>query len=785
MSNQAGITLQLGALILMMLIPCFIFAGGEIRGRVSGFPEGTRLAGAHVLVKGTGIGTITGPDGRFVLKELKPGKITLTFSFLGYQTAEKNLTIKEGQSLTFDITLQLHVLESPEVEISGIRSDRLRLDAPVRMEIISAKNIANTPGQSITAVLGYISGVNLSSTLGVYSSNTVVSMRGLSGNDQGRTLVLLDDIPLNKADAGSVNWNLVNRGNVEHIEITKGPGSAKYGSAAMGGVINIVSRQPVKVIGGDITMDYGTFNTFGIRGQASGKLWHDSASRGFYYGANGFFRRSDGYNPEIPEYLEKSDTFYVNTYLREVSVGARAGYRFNPDHSLEVNGNFFNDKRGRGVEIYEVDGAYDRHKTWQANIRYRGRSGRISWNALAYNQSEYFERLNEYMKEAEYNLYLVKSNRVDRGARAECTIPAGESHSLLAGIEYQYGSVDGKDIYYTSTDVISNAGKMDSWALFVQDEISPGSKKLMISLGLRMNNALFHDGSFLIEDPSYSIQYLVDYQDSLFKRTQWWQFDPKVSLRYKFSDQTRLYVTVARGFRAPNLDDLCRTGKVKNGFKVANPSLKPENLTNFETGADLWIFRKLHAAPSIYYSLGSDFMYYVSTGDSVNMGYKLTPVLMRQNISRVGIFGFEVDADISPLRWLTLFANYTFNHSVINQYIPFDTTVDKDLEGKYLTDVPKHKAAAGVSIKTKPVNVNVLWKYTGARYINDENDTDPYLLTDRYPAYNTVDLRVWRTFFTRLTAGINIENIFDQIFIDDRLQQSPGRLITAEVTFTF
>ena len=208
-------------------------------------------------------------------------------------------------------------------------------------------------------------------------------------------------------------------------------------------------------------------------------------------------------------------------------------------------------------------------------------------------------------------------------------------------------------------------------------------------------------------------------------------------------------------------------------------------LTNFEVGADLLLLRRVRPGISVFHSIGSDFMYYVSTGDSVNMGYRKTPVFMKQNISRVHITGVEVDVDAEVTAWLSLFANYTFNHSVISKFTASDTAVDKDLSGKYLTDVPMHKASAGFTIKTRIISGNVVWKYTGKRYINDVNEMDPYLLSDQYPSFQTYGLKVWHTFFRRLNVSASIDNIFDALFIDDRLQQSPGRMITAECTFTF
>ncbi|MEI7726946.1 MAG: TonB-dependent receptor, partial [Bacteroidota bacterium] len=452
---------------LLTLLPfSLVTAGGTITGKVIGIPGNNPLAGAHLIIDQQSKVTFTGIDGTYKLTGISPGKITIRVSFMGYKPEVKTVTLRDGQHLQIDFSLEINAINAPEIEITEAKPARVAQDEPVRMDIISAQTISNNPGQSIVSVLDFVSGVNLSSTMGIFANNTVVTLRGLSGNDQARTLVLLDDVPLNKADAGSVNWNLINRDNVERIEILKGPGSAQYGSSAMGGVINIQTKRPSRLVSGVATIDYGTFNTAGFRYQLAGKLKPENTEKGISYGLNGFYRRSDGYNPEIPQYLEKSDTFFVNNYLREAAIGAKFGYQFNSLNRVEINTNFFNDKRGRGVEIYEVDGAYERHDTWQANVRYKGGKGAIRWTFLTYNQVEHFERLNESMKEAEYSLYLVKSNRVDRGTNLNIVIPAGKSNTFTAGIDYQFGSVDGQDIYYTSTDLISNAGKMDTWAVF-------------------------------------------------------------------------------------------------------------------------------------------------------------------------------------------------------------------------------------------------------------------------------------------------------------------------------
>jgi len=774
-------------LLTLIFIPFLSFASNnkQISGVVFCSTDRKPLPGAHILIKGTRFGQVTDTSGKFKFHNLPEGNYILRVTFLGYQPQERQVILSQEKGVTIDFFLEPDMLTSPEIEITGNRVTRDIQNIPLRIDLISSNLIQENPGQNITNVLDYISGVNLSNTMGMFSNNSVVSMRGLSGNDQGRTLVLIDDMPVNKADEGTVNWHLVNRDNVDRIEVIKGPGSALYGSNAMGGVINIHTRKPLRGISGSASLEYGTYNTFNGRYFLTGKLKSAVQDRGLYYNLNGFYTRSDGYNAEIQEYLAKDDTFTVNSFLREAGIGLKTGYQFNEKNSLEIGANFYDDKRGRGVEIYEVDGAFERHRTWHVTGRYRGTKGILQWNLQVYSLDEHFERLNEYMKESEYNLYLVKSSRIDRGGTASIIVTPGKRQTITGGFDARLGSVDGQDIYYTSTDLISNAGKIDNYGLFLQDEINILGDHLQINAGLRLDYARFHHGVFSIEDPSYSIEYMLAFQDTVIPSHEWMKLDPKLSLQYRFNVNTRIYISAARGFRAPILDDLCRTGKKSNGFKIANPALQPEYLDNFEIGTDVELLKKIRLAGSTFFSIGHNFMYYVSTGDSINMGYKIAPVFQKRNISRVDIFGVEIDLDYSPINELMFYANYSFAYSKINRFEPTDTLVDKDLTGKFLTDVPMHKATAGITFKNKYCNANLLWKYVGSRWINDENEPDPVLLISKFPAYSTFSVKIWHTFFKWLTVALNADNIFDVRFIDDRLQRSPGRMITAEVSASF
>ncbi len=119
----------------------------------------------------------------------------------------------------------------------------------------------------------------------------------------------------------------------------------------------------------------------------------------------------------------------------------------------------------------------------------------------------------------------------------------------------------------------------------------------------------------------------------------------------------------------PKLDDLTRSGKITKGFKLANPELKPETITSYEWGWNMNLSNKLNFQPSVYYSLGKDFQYFVATGDSVDTGgSSLKPVLQRQNISEAEILGAEITISYKPFKTLNIIGAYAFNNSKIKEF---------------------------------------------------------------------------------------------------------------------
>jgi iron complex outermembrane recepter protein len=661
-----------------------------------------------------------------------------------------------------------------EVVVTATKTENTVRDVPARINLLTGYQVKALPVQYTDEYLQYLPGVYVSRPFGIFSSKSTVTMRGLDGKEQGRVLVLLDGVPVNKADGGSVNWNLITSGEIERIEVVKGPGSSIYGGNAMGGSVNILTKKPQKKLTGYAGLEYGTYNTFGGRLQLSGRM-NDSISKGFYWGLNGRYLQSDGYITQS-EADRAANPYIVKSNMKEWSGGVKLGFDFKPDNFIELDLITFDDRQGTGEKVYQPEGNTTDHDTWHLRGRYHGGRKKSNWNLSLFYFNEHYKKVNEYMKD-DYTLYDVLSKRIDFGGLFSYSLKLSTHHHLTAGMDLKQGSVDAQDVYYTSTDIVYNKGKINTLGLFAQDELSYFNDKFKVIAALRYDNAHYFDGAFYIETPSGETAFMNEYVDTAQADFTWNALSPKLSAQYLFKRDDRIYVSYARGFRPSVLDDLCRSGRVRGGFKVANPELEPETLDNFEVGGDVLLPGRIMLSSSIYYSMGKDFIYYVNSGDSIDMGFGPRPIYIPENITGVSIFGLELELTYDILPGLRLLFNYSHNHSEISKYTLENAVSQTSLEGKYLVDVPADMVNFSASWMNRIVNASLAAKYNGKRWVNDQNVYDEIVGDDRYPAYFTLDAKVWRD-FKLFYAALTIQNILDTEFYDSKGAVCPGRFIT-------
>ncbi|HNW90928.1 MAG TPA: TonB-dependent receptor [Bacteroidales bacterium] len=739
------------------------------------------VSDANVILSGTKLGTTSNDLGFYRISGIKKGTYIVEVTHLGYVPASQTINIKNDVVLKLDFLLKKDPVNIDEVVIQAESANKFDIiNIPVRTKLLDEQDIKQIPSISAGKLLEAVSGVNVSNEFGIFSSSTVVALRGIGGSSQTGTLIVFDGMPLNKSDGGSVNWNIIDKDNIEKIEIIKGPGSALYGSNAMGGIINIMSKPPVGNFGCKVSLSSGTYKTLELKTDLTGSFYNGL----FFWKAFLNHHVSDGYINTPDEIIKENDSIVVPVYLKELFAGGSLGYHLNENNTIELSFNYYDDIRGRGVKIYEDAGSNVERDSYHAFLKYKGQVKKWRIYTNVFGLYEKYFRLNEYYSDGAYTLYEVDSRREDYGLRLWTETAIGTKNEITFGGEARMGRVNGKDIYYTSTDLIRNRGTMTTYSLFVQDKFTFGHQKWNLLAGLRFDGAVFYDAAFSIEKPSYSIEYLTGFQFDQVETKQWTAINPKLTLQYLPHPTMKMYISIAKGFRSPILDDLCRSEYSRYGFRVANPAIKPEHLYNMEFGMDKTFLKKLKTEFSFYYSEGYDFMSLLSTSDSVNLGYTIAPIYQVTNISKVNIFGIEADVSSPIGKYFRAYFNYTFNHSTISHFEP-NTAADRDLTGKFLPDVPMHQFSAGVSVLTDYVNISVAGKYVGTRWVKDDNSVDNvFLMSDRYPARFITDIKLWQK-IKPFDFSIDIDNLFNIVYINNKGYKSPGRMVFGKVSYTF
>jgi len=345
-------------------------------------------------------------------------------------------------------------------------------------------------------------------------------------------------------------------------------------------------------------------------------------------------------------------------------------------------------------------------------------------------------------------------------------------YKLTLGIDLKQGSMKAEDIYRTSTDHAIRQGDISFAALFVQNELQI-NPKLAITAALRYDYAQFFNGSFAIENPTYNTGFSADFTEN-YPVNHWFNISPKLSARYLLHPKLDLYTSFSQGFMPGTLDDMCSSRKINKGFKLANPTLKPEYVTSYEIGSNYKPNHHLLVETSIYYSFGKDFQYFVATGQIIDLD-KI--VLKRENIGKVNIYGFETSVKIQFTQNLLFKANYTFNHSEIIEFNAVNET-GFNLKGKMIAEIPPHQVFGGLFLKSKWLNASVICNYISRQWADEQNATviDPY---------STIDIRLSRQFFQHIICSIDIQNILDHPYIDKKGGLAPGRFIELDLGVKF
>ena len=754
------IQLVLGALLLPFIITAADL--GKIQGKVIDEKTGTPLPSVNVIIKGTRLGAVTDTEGRYSISKIPPGKYTLIASMVGYKKLSKIVKVLAGETITLNFELKKTVLKLEEIVVTATRTERLLKDVPASVTLITKEDIEKTSARYVDDILRDVVGVEVRRARGISSPCTHLRLRGFA--HPRSTLILRDGMPVNRIACGGMKWNEFPLGIVDRVEVVRGAASSIYGSSAMGGVINIITRKPEKKpisIGADLT--YGTYNTWNGGINLSGSLM-DRFGYLLYYN----HLETDGYEvwdyDAIREYMLSKglDSATAEKNLSNWRAHAKPQYRnannafgkltldITPSSMFSLTYSHWDDDMGNGREHdYRV------FKRDRATLGYEKKGGFLNISAGAFYLDENFTFTFDN-KPIFDTIGMISEIPVgDYGGMLNISVPLGKSHLLTAGIDYRRGTMGNKSEWKTFPREMDAGGKQHRASLFIQDEMRIG--RLLATLSVRGDWYKTYDG--YLYDPMKGI-------DTTYIPKETIVVNPKLGLVYHLTDLTTLRGSIGKAFDAPYLYSLYGTFECPPGkLRIGNPEIGPEYAISYEAGIDQRFGDKLTARLTGFYNDVYDAMATILSKEKGGF--------LWQNIDRAKTKGIEVEAEYTPFTSLRLFANYNYLHTGIVK-----CEIDTSYEGNWLVDQPRHRVNFGITYSDPRIFTLALRQnYVGERYDELEN-------VHKLEDYITWDVRFSKK-IKFVEVAVEIDNITDKRYHEAWQFYTPGRTIMTRLKLSF
>ena len=691
---------------------CPVFSQtATIEGKVTAKNSGDPLAGVNVMLQGTTRGMTTNLEGEFQFSDVKEGTYGLSFSLVGYQRETRlDIAVREGEKVAIQVEMTPVPIQGEPIIVTANKREQSLQDVPVSVSTMDAASIARRNIVTLDDALRYVPGVNL--------TDWQVNIRGSSGYSRGagsRALLLIDGIPFTTGDTGELNFESFPVGQVDRVEVVKGAGSALYGSSALGGVINVITKripdQPETHI-----RTYG-----GFYGSPSFSQWDWGGGTRFLDGQSFSHSRTiDNVGVLIHGSRSADDGFRQNDFRRRYNGYVKAEFNLSPYDALATTFSILHQKRGSFLYWQDITHALVPPPQQQGDIvtstRFfvTGLYTHTVSNALVYTAKGmwYHNKWDDTIDT------LTNNSRSDvlRG-EVQATWSPTSSNIMTFGIE---GSTDN-----VNADLFGRRSGFGV-ALYAQDEIEIMSD-LKATVGARFD---FQD------------------LDSLESTSQ---FNPKLGVVYIPMEGAAFRASFGRGFRAPAVAEAFTNASISGLPIVPNPKLKPERSYTYEIGAS----RIFGSAVSFDLALfQSDFQ------NLIESGFTSTGNGQFNNVTRARIQGVEASMKLALIdNALLLDFGYTY-------ISPKDLTKNDILKYR-----PRHLLYANGLAQFGMFSVGADFRYISrVERIDDEFVTLGIVKNgDERVATYVTDLRFGADFSRvnfPLTVQLNINNIFQYNYVE-------------------
>ena len=612
---------------------------GDLTGRVTGTEDDAPLFGVTIVVIGTDYASHTDERGRFRLPDLPAGRYEIFVSHVGYKARiVKGVDVADRGERSLGIALDFSPVELPQVVVSATRRMQSFAEAPISASVVERHELARHNPLSLSGPVNYISGVN--------QVGGQVSIRGSSGYSRGtgsRVLLLLDGTPMLSADNGDIKWDVIPTDEVERVEVIKGAGSALYGTGALGGVINVITRQPTVTPQTRFRLVSGVYSqpvheTWRWRGDAMYLTGFDvSHSRRFDHSGlivSAGHNRSTGYHEN-----GESDRYHL--FLKGVRrIDPRTSWTSVASVAVDDHGVFVQWKdRANPLEVPDADEGAST-VSWKFSLRSELSHARSQ--TLGLKAKAFYYRTDFDNNPAAGGLASV-GHKIGSEIQAD--------YARWREMRATFGVSAIGDVVRSPGDFIGRRSAVNG-SLYGQAIYEP-TPAAQIAAGIRYD--IHRRGSGGGHAANSACPVRGDESHYLEH-----QLSPQIGMSYQLREGSVLRASFGRGFRAPSALEVHAQASASGLLLCPNPNLRSERSWSYEAGIKQWITPFMLVDAALFWNT-YDGLVEGRPDPEIASG---VPRANFRNISGARVRGLEAEQRIALPGGLRLRTSYTYLDAV-------------------------------------------------------------------------------------------------------------------------
>lgn len=716
----------------------------NVFGHVLDKETGEHLPFITVILKGTTIGTTTDNSGHYFLKNLPEGKFTLEFKYLGYKTVTRDVKLEKGKTQEINVEMEEDRIALDGVVVSANRSETSRRLAPTLVNVINSKIFKTTNAVNLAQGLNFQPGVRVETNC----QNCGFQQVRINGLDGPYTQILIDSRPIFSALSGVYGLEQIPANMIDRVEVMRGGGSALFGSSAIAGTINIITKEPLRN-SGELThtlSSIGGSSSFDNNTTLNASLVTDNGKAGMYiFGQNrhrsGYDHDNDGYT-ELPKL--KNQTVGFRSYLK-TSTYSKLTFEYHHMNEYRRGGNLL-DRPPHEADIAEqlehsIDGGGLKFDLFSSDYKQR---------FSVFTSAQNTDRDSYYGTGQDPNAY---------GKTTDLTFMAGTQYSysfdqflfmpsdLTAGLEYNYDHLKDEMIGYNR---YTNQ-KVHIESLFLQNEWK--NKRWSFLIGARM-------------DKHNMIDNVV--------------FSPRANVRFNPTEDINIRASYSSGFRAPQaFDEDMHISAVGGEIAMIRRAkdLKEEKSQSLSTSVDFYHRFKNgiqvnFLVEGFYTSLNDVFVL-----EEIGKDEQGNIIKERRNGSGAKVMGLTLEGKSVLSSWLSLQAGATFQRSRYNEPEKWSEDENVPTEKKMFRTPNTYGYFTATLTPLKHFTASLSGTYTGSMLVQHLAGYIPMDKAVKTPDFFDMNIKLAYDFHIykdiNLEVNAGVQNIFEAYQSD--FDQGPNR----------